>query len=68
MYNAVVHKIQRLEMSFSDEDYEDWKKQNPHSKHTHENYVIDTAVNADDESFWQTVELDLICIVYSKDN
>lgn len=65
MYSAVVHKTERLEISFSEDDYNHWKKQNPDIKHTHEMYVKDTALNSEGWSLWDIVDFDIVCIVYS---
>lgn len=68
MYSSIVHRIQRLELSFSEEDYEDWKRTNPDELHTHENYVMFTAKHAEDESFWHAVDYNIICLLYSKED
>lgn len=68
MYNAVVQRVQRLEIAFDDNDFEDWKKQNPHAFHTHENFVKSMAeVLGEVPESWNTYEQDIVCIIYSKE-
>lgn len=66
MYSAIVQRVQRLEISFTEEDFSQWKKDNPHSIHTHENFTKDLAeVSADIPEVWSTYEQDIICIIYN---
>jgi len=69
MYNAVVQRVQRFEVIFSDSDFDQWKKENPHIIHTHEEYVksmTEMIVNVPEA--WNTYEQDIVCIIYTNED
>jgi hypothetical protein len=68
MYKARFQRFQYLDVSFTEEDYALWKKSNPHSIHTHENYSKELCdFMSEDDDCWSTMELDLICIISGSD-
>jgi hypothetical protein len=68
MYSSRFQRVQYLDVSFTEEDYAMWKKSNPHSVHTHENYSKELCeFLSGDDSSWVTMERDLICIISAAD-
>jgi len=66
MYNAIVQRVQRFEVSFTEKEYKEWAKWNAHVSHTHESFVKDMAESvADVPEAWNTYEQDIICIIYN---
>jgi hypothetical protein len=67
MYNAIIHKTEEINIAFSDDDYEVWKKMNPDAAHSHEHFAMELAKQNLDSDEWAAKELTLICILFSRD-
>jgi len=68
MHVGRVHRLQATELSFSDDEFDIWKKANPTEPHTHERYVeMGTAIIADIDSMWDTYDLYTVGIFFSRD-
>ena len=68
MYTSKVHKTQSAEITFSEEDYNNWKWDNPDAKHSHEKYVEEIALALiDEDSFWANESIDIVCILHGRD-
>ena len=69
MYVSRVHRIQETDISFTDADYDDWKSANPTVKHSHENYIESLMeMILEEDSCWATSSVEIVCIVYSRDD
>jgi len=69
MYIARVHRIQEVDIPFSDDDYDDWVMMNPGISHSHEKYVEEIVQNmVEIDEFWATNSAEIVCILYSRDD
>ena len=68
MYTALVQKTQNLKFEFTEEAFIAWKLSAPGKNHTHEKYAEYLAeVDHYDDPNWETVELGIIGVFYSRD-
>lgn len=68
MYFSVIHRIEKCNIQFSEEDYQEWVEDNPGAIHTHENYVKEIAgLIANDDDWWELIETEIVGIFYRRD-